>query len=164
MGLRLRKGLQEIRKSLQSISLQNIVEGLWNVRKNPPIFLVKLRDAITKKEKEIEIPEEWLNPDAVVQSNPISTPVAVEPSIVFESPPKYRFALSVPWLFGVKRVVAFVLLVTCLVSMYWTARSFPFGLLLTGPSSFIFLDYLMKTRPKKRRLKWYILDDMEDVK
>ena len=150
----------QLRKSVQGVTIQSIVNGLWNSIKKLLLILTKLWNNIIKKEKEIKIPEEWLNPSTEVTSNP--APVAVEPTIVFEEFKKRGFALNVPWLIGAKRILAFILMITCVVSMYWTARSFPFGLLLTGPSVFIFFDYLVKTRPTKKKAKWYVLQDLEE--
>ena len=150
----------QLRKNLQDVTTQSIVNGLWKSIKKLLFIITKLWNNIVKKEKEIEIPEEWLNPSTDVVPKP--TPVAVEPTIVFEEFEKHGLALNVPWLFGAKRILAFILMIICMASMYWTARSFPSGLLFTGPSVFISLDYLIKTRSKKKKARWYMLQDLEE--
>jgi len=150
----------QLRKNLQDVTTQSIVNGLWKSIKKLLLSLTKLWNNIVKKEKEIEIPKEWLSPSTDVVPNP--APVAVKPTIVFEEFEKHGLALTMPWLIGAKRILAFILMIICIASMYWTARSFPYGLLFTGPSVFISLDYLIKTRSKKKKAKWYMLQDLEE--
>jgi len=129
------------------------------------IVTQKLIGIVTKREKPIEIPEEWINPSTdVTDITSVSTPVAVEPTIVFEDPSKRKFALSIPWVFGMKRILAFLLLISTLMSMYLAIISYPLALIPICPSIFIFIDYLMLTRPTEKKVKWYILQNLEEEK
>lgn len=123
--------------------------------------IVERLSSIFKKNDTIEIPLEWITPntDSEVESNP----VAVESSIVYDAPPQKRFGIRVPPLLGFKRAISFFLLIGCVFQMFSLAFKFPSALLMYIPAFIIFLDYLLKTHPK-RRGQWYreALDDMED--
>jgi len=144
----------------RTITVQNIAEGMHSSFKKWILLLTETWDKHIRGVEEIEIPREWINPEMDTIKN--SSSVAVEPIIVFEEPVKHRFSLSMPFMLGLKRLLAFILLVACLGSIYWTGRSYPRGLVLTVPSVCIFLDYLMKTHPTEKKVKWYILPDIEE--
>lgn len=115
--------------------------------------------------EEDEIPESWLKPESVESVELISqiTPVAVEPSIVFEEPTAKIFTVkSFPWVIKVKRLLAFFVFFGCLISTFGLVTTFPLGLAFVIPTAVINLDYLLKTQPKKTKYAMHILDDMED--
>ncbi len=141
--------------------LRNLIMEIWLLFKKPYLFI---RDLISPREKEIEIPEAWKNPNVEVITNPVPlTPVAVEPSIVFKEPVRGRFGIKMPpWFLKTKRMLAFVLLIGSCISMIGLIYTFPVGLLFAIPTTIIILDYLIKTRPKTSRMRWYILTDLEE--
>lgn len=143
--------------------LRNLIMEILGIFKNPFGFIGKL---FSPKEEEIEIPEAWKNPDGIITEEPsISvTPVAIEPSIVFEEPMKPGFKIkSPPWFLKSKRVLAFILFIGCCISAIGLIFTFPTGLIFVIPTGIINLDYLLKTQSKTNRMRWYILDDVEEL-
>lgn len=129
-----------------------------NLRSKLTNYLERFVKFVEGKEEETQIPEEWKNPpSATTESNP--TPVAVEPSIVFE-PSKTKKPSRIPGL-KIKRIMAFFLLIASILASVEYIISFPLGLVFFIPAAIIFLDYLFKTQPKNLP-KWYVLDDVEE--
>lgn len=134
-----------------------------NLRSKLTNYLERFVKFVEGKEEEAQIPEEWKNPpDTTIESNP--TPVAVEPSIVFEPPevkkPSRIPGLKIPGL-KIKRIMAFFLFIASILASVEYIISFPLGLVFFIPAAIIFLDYLFKTQPKNLP-KWYVLDDVEE--
>lgn len=141
----------------------NLIIEILGLFKRPFEYIGKL---FSPKEEEIEIPEEWRNPGGIITEEPaISvTPVLVEPSIVFEEPMKTGFRIRPPsWFLKSKRVLAFILFIGCCISAIGLIFTFPTGLIFVIPTGIINLDYLLKTQSKTNRMRWYILDDVEEL-
>jgi len=143
--------------------LRNLILEIWLLLKKPYLFI---RGLLSPREEEVEIPEAWKNPEGITNPVPLPvppTPVAVEPSIVFKEPTRPRFDIRMPpWFLKTKRMLAFVLLIGSCVSIIGLILTFPVGLVFTIPTAIIILDYLIKTRPKTSRMRWYILPDLEE--
>lgn len=142
--------------------LRNLIIEILGIFKTPFQYIRKL---FSPKEEEIEIPEEWKNPEAVIEEAPVSvTPVAVEPLIVFKEPMKTRFRIRAPsWFLKSKRLLALFLLIGCCISAVGLVFTFPIGLVFVIPTAIINLDYLLKTQSKVDRMLWYMLPDLEEV-
>ena len=155
----------EIRDLFQQMKtgIRNMITEVQNIFKSLYMFVLGL---FSPREKEIEIPESWKNPGTEVIPVPVpSTPVAVEPSIVFKEAVKSRFIIRLPsWFLKAKQMLAFVLLVGSCISIVGLIFTFPLGLIFTIPTAVINLDYLIKTRPKTNMMRWYILPDLEEEK
>lgn len=153
-------GIRDLINQLKT-GLRNLILEIWILLKKPYLFI---RGLLSPREKEIEIPEAWKNPGTEVAINPVPpTPVAVEPSIVFKESVRGRFDIRMPpWFLKTKRMLAFVLLIGSCVSVVGLIFTFPVGLLFTIPTVIVILDYLIKTRPKTSRMRWYILTDLEE--
>ena len=121
----------------------------------------RLLESIPRRNK-IEIPQEWLEGKEFYPSDkPRHIPDNLIPVISFKDfETQQRFVSTT---LAIRRIVAFVLLLTSFASIIFTIRSRPLSLIITVPSCYILFDYLAITRDTgKKRVKWYILPDIEE--
>ena len=150
----------------QDLSSQ-IKTGMQNFIDEVQTTIKKLKTSISsmgsQKLKEVPIPEEWKDPDAITMLVPEHVaPVAVEPTIIYEQTTKPGLQLIQPgWFIKIKRIVVFVIMIATGISSIGLILTFPFGLIFTVPTFFINFDYLLKTRPKSPIMRWDILPDIE---
>ena len=140
--------------------------GLRNLIEEIRTSVIDLKTSVgnigTKKDEEDLIPEHWKNPDALPPIKEPISPVAVEPTIIYELPTKPRLRLYQPtWFIKIKRIVVFIILIGSCLSSIGLVLTFPFGLILTIPTAFINFDYLLKTQPKSPTMRWDLLPNIE---
>ncbi len=125
------------------------------------------------KKEATKIPESWINSkqiydtpmDWVFDTKPIpviKNPVARSPVFSFDMVRKDQPLLRSNLAYRIKRTIIFFLLVACLISIFSFAMINPLSLLFYLPTGYIYMDYLRRTRAKKRK-GWLALKNIEEL-
>ncbi len=152
--------------------LSAMKRGIQNMIGEGKNLLRIIKTRFGTREKEILIPEAWLEPEQIYDSPMdwlfdkksipvVKNPVAREPTFSFIMPKRDLSFLRSNLAFKVKRSVMFFLLVACIISIVSFSLINPLSLLYYIPVTLICLDYLRKTMTNKRRI-WLSLTDIED--
>lgn len=151
---------------MKKIDVRKLIIDLRKLINN---FLDIVLSFFKKKEEKLEIPESWKSGEI---DSPVPTITTDEPDIINRAVslmPKFPVperGIRIPGSTKIRQSVVFILLIIDLMSVIWELGVFPkripLGLFFYVPMAIILLDYLLKTRPKKRRMKWYWLEDIEE--